>query len=235
MSFRKKIKRELVGTSDYPSNRIFTISNVITFIRLVLTIVFLYLFASDHNRYVALAIYAIAASTDWLDGQIARMTRTVSWLGKVMDPIVDRALLFSGVLGLVLRAELPVWVAVIVIARDAYLFCGNLIVKRYHKRPIDVVYTGKAATALLLIGFSFSLLGLPVVPGLRLVDSTVTFLPGLNGISVPLGLYFVYLGLIFSIVTALIYTIKGYSAIRHAIAHPEEEEDDFLNPEIIDS
>ena len=96
VGIKKKIKKELIGTSDYPSNKIFTISNFITFTRLVLTLVFLYLFVTDNNRVVAIVIYAIAASTDWMDGQIARMTKTVSWLGKVMDPICDRALLFTG-------------------------------------------------------------------------------------------------------------------------------------------
>ena len=110
VSLKKKIKKELIGTSDYPSNKIFTISNFITFTRLILTFVFLYLFITNENRYIALIIYAIAASTDWMDGQIARMTKTVSWLGKMMDPIVDRALLFTGVLGLVGRGELPIWV-----------------------------------------------------------------------------------------------------------------------------
>ena len=112
---RKKIKKELIGTSDYPSNKIFTISNFITFTRLILTGVFLYLFVTDQNRYVALAIYAIAASTDWLDGQIARMTKTVSWLGKMLDPIVDRALLFTGVVGLVARGELPLWICLAIV------------------------------------------------------------------------------------------------------------------------
>ena len=107
MGIKKKIKKELIGTSDYPSNKIFTISNIITFTRLVLTLVFLYLFVTDNNRVIAIVIYAVAASTDWMDGQIARMTKTVSWLGKVMDPICDRALLFTGVLGLVVRGELP--------------------------------------------------------------------------------------------------------------------------------
>ena len=97
VGIKKKIKKELIGTSDYPSNKIFTISNFITFTRLILTLVFLYLFVTDNNRVVAIVIYAIAASTDWMDGQIARMTKTVSWLGKVMDPICDRALLFTGV------------------------------------------------------------------------------------------------------------------------------------------
>ena len=69
MGLKKKIKKELIGTSDYPSNKIFTISNFITAIRLILTLVFLYLFINNENRYVALVIYAIAASTDWLDDQ----------------------------------------------------------------------------------------------------------------------------------------------------------------------
>ncbi len=110
---RKKIKKELIGTSDYPSNKIFTISNFITFLRLILTGVFLYFFVTDANRYVALAIYFVAASTDWLDGQIARMTKTVSWLGKMLDPVVDRALLFTGVVGLVARGELPLWICLV--------------------------------------------------------------------------------------------------------------------------
>ncbi len=233
MGLKKKIKKELIGTSDYPSNKIFTISNFITAIRLVLTGVFLYLFVTDFNRYVALVIYAVAASTDWLDGQIARMTRTVSWLGKMMDPVVDRALLFTGVLGLVARGELPLWICIVIIARDAYLFCGNLVVRRFHKRPIDVVYPGKAATALLLIGFTLMLLGMPVVDGPSLVAGPSAVLPGLDGSSEPLGIYFVYLGVAFSLATAVIYTVKGALAIKRAVEHPEEEDEDFLNPEVI--
>lgn len=235
VSLKRKIKKELIGTSDYPSNKIFTISNFITFTRLILTFVFLYLFVTNENRYIALIIYAVAASTDWLDGQIARMTKTVSWLGKMMDPIVDRALLFTGVLGLVGRGELPVWVCVLIIGRDAYLAAGNLIVRRYHKRPIDVVYTGKIATALLMSGFSLMLLGLPIVGGIQLFDASVSFMPGFNGQPVPLGIYFVYAGCAFSMITAVLYTLKGALAIKRAIQHPEEEDIDFLNPEIDDS
>ena len=233
-TIRKKIKKELIGTSDYPSNKIFTISNFITFARLILTGVFLYLFVTDYNRYVALVIYAIAASTDWLDGQIARMTKTVSWLGKMLDPVVDRALLFCGVVGLVARDELPLWICLAIVGRDIYLFLGNFVVKRYHRRPIDVVFIGKLATALLMSGFTLMLLGLPVLDGLGLVPDSVTWLPGLNGTAVPLGIYFVYAGVCCSLMTAAVYTYKGLTAIANAIAHPEEEDDDFLNPEIED-
>ena len=235
VGLKKKIKKELIGTSDYPSNKIFTISNFITAIRLVLTLVFLYLFTTNDNRYIALVIYAIAASTDWLDGQIARMTRTVSWLGKMMDPIVDRALLFTGVLGLVARGELPTWVCVVIIGRDVYLACGNAIVRRYHKRPIDVVYTGKIATALLMSGFTLMLLGLPVLDGLGWLPNSCAAFPGLNAHEAPMGIFFVYAGVAFSLLTALIYTAKGAIAVRRAQLHPEEEDDDFLNPEIEDT
>lgn len=235
MGLKKKIKKELIGTSDYPSNKIFTISNFITFTRLILTLVFLYLFVTDVNRYVALAVYAVAASTDWLDGQIARMTRTVSWLGKMMDPVVDRALLFTGVLGLVARNELPLWVCLVIIGRDAYLAVGSLIVKRYHKRPIDVVYTGKIATALLMSGFSLMLLGQPVIGGLHWLSASWTSFPGLNGSAAPLGIFFVYLGVVFSLITGVVYTCAGSLAIKRAVAHPEEEDEDFINPDIIDA
>lgn len=229
---RKKIKKELIGTSDYPSNKIFTISNFITFTRLILTGVFLYLFVTDFNRYVALVIYAVAASTDWLDGQIARMTKTVSWLGKLLDPIVDRALLFCGVVGLVAREELPLWICLAIVGRDIYLFLGNFVVKRYHKRPIDVVFVGKLATALLMSGFTLMLLGLPVLDGLCIVPDSLTWLPGLNCTPVPLGIFFVYAGVCCSLLTGLVYTVKGLQAIRNAIVHPEDEDEDFLNPDI---
>lgn len=232
---RKKIKKELIGTSDYPSNKIFTISNFITFTRLILTGVFLYLFVTDQNRYVALAIYAIAASTDWLDGQIARMTKTVSWLGKMLDPVVDRALLFTGVVGLVARGELPLWICLAIVGRDVYLFFGNFVVRHYHRRPIDVVFIGKLATALLMSGFTLMLLGMPMLDGLGLVPTSVSWLPGINDVAAPLGIYFVYAGVFCSLATGVVYTVKGIAAIRAAIAHPEDEDDDFLNPEIDDS
>ena len=234
MGVSEKIKSELIGTSDYPSNKIFTISNFITALRLVLTFVFLYLFVSGKSRFVALAVYAIAASTDWLDGQIARATRTVSWLGKTLDPIVDRALLFTGVVGLVARGELPLWICFIVIGRDIYLGIGMLIIRHFHKRPLDVVYPGKIATALLMSGFTLMLLGQPLLHGIALFPGSA-FFPGLNGSAAPLGIFFVYLGVVFSLATAVIYTVKGAQAINHAIKHPEDEDVDYRHPEIEDS
>lgn len=209
--------KDPVGTSNNPSNQIFTVANVITFCRLALTIVFLVLFVSHENRYLALACYAIAAVTDFLDGQIARRTQTVSWLGKVMDPIMDRVLLFTGVLGLMITGELPIWVAVFVIGRDAYLAVGALIVRHYRKRPIDVVYIGKVTTALLMAGFVDLLLDFPQVDGLGI--TSLSWLPGLNGTGAAVGIFFVYAGVVCSTITAIIYTVEALQVRRDAIAN----------------
>lgn len=204
-----------VGTPNNPSHQILTVANLITVCRFVLTMVFLALFVNGGNRLVALSCYAIAAITDFLDGQVARRTQTVSWLGKVMDPIMDRVLLFTGVLGLMVTGELPVWVAVFVIGRDAYLAVGALLVRRYRKRPIDVVYIGKVTTALLMAGFVDLLVGIPKVGGLGIVSAS--WLPGLNSTSAAFGIFFVYIGIICSTITAIIYTREGLAIRRKAL------------------
>ena len=200
------------GSSNNPSYQILTAANVLTLIRLVGTLVFLWVFCGEGSRMLGTVIYVLTASTDFLDGMIARATNTVSWFGKVLDPIVDRLLLFSGVLGLLIRGELPIWVAVLVFARDLYLAIGMRIVHRFHERPIDVVFIGKLTTALLMSGFSDLLLGLPVIDGLRLVS--VSWLPGLNDVAAPLGMLLVYAGCICSVITAAIYTYQGAVFIR---------------------
>lgn len=203
-----------VGSSENPSTQIFTLANVITFCRLALTILFLVLFSTGESRRLALVFYVVAAATDFLDGQIARRTQTVSWLGKIMDPIMDRVLLFTGVTGLLIVGELPVWVPVFVIGRDVYLALGGLILQRFRRRPIDVAYIGKAATALLMVGFCDLLLGLPKIEGLGLVD--VPWLPGLNSDPSVLGILFVYAGVVCSALTALLYTKEGIDILRAA-------------------
>ena len=209
-----------VGTSENPSSEVLTVANVITFSRLALTIAFLFLFAGGVHRTAALVCYVVAATTDFLDGQVARRTQTVSWLGKIMDPIMDRILLFTGVLGLLIVGDLPLWVPVFVIGRDVYLAFGGLILQHFRRRPIDVAYVGKAATALLMFGFCDLLLGAPVIGGMGLVSAP--WLPGLNDQPAALGILFVYAGVVCSLITAVVYTGEGIAIIHRARREEEE-------------
>lgn len=210
-----------LGTPNNPCNKILTIANIITFCRFLLTIAFIFLFVVYRDRTLALICYAVAASTDFLDGMVARGTQTVSWLGKIMDPIMDRFLLVSGVLGLVLTGELPVWIAVFVIGRDVYLSLGGLVLQHYRHRPIDVIFLGKLTTALFLVGFSDLLLGLPVIPGFGLFD--ISWLPGFGTQSVVLGIWFIYVAVITSTITAIIYTREAVYFILEAKAGHDVE------------
>ena len=97
---------------DEVSNRIFTVPNLISFIRLCLVPVFLVLLFNGYDL-MATFLFALAAGTDWVDGQIARRTNTVSKLGQLLDPAVDRILMIAGVAGLFLVGRLPLWLSLI--------------------------------------------------------------------------------------------------------------------------
>lgn len=209
-----------VGTPENPSDKILTLANFITLCRFVLTIVFLVLFIRQEHRTTALMCYTIAAISDFLDGWVARATQTVSWLGKVSDPIMDRVLLFIGVAGLVIVGDLPLWVAVFVVGRDLVLLGGNIYLRNWYKRPVDVIYIGKMATAFMMTGFCFLLFGLVKVTGPCLLD--VSWLPGFNGQPASIGIYMVYIGIVLSTITAVIYYRDGFALKDRIIAEQEQ-------------
>lgn len=200
------------GTPENPLHTIATVPNLITLCRLILTIVFLVLYPIPELRLPAIVIFIIAASTDWLDGQVARRTHQVSVFGKRFDPVMDRVLIFSGVLALLLAKLIPVWVAVFLVARDVYLGLGGLFLMKTRGITIDVAYIGKAATFVLMAGFAVVLLGIFEVPGLGLIESAA--LPGWGSEGVSLGMWAIYVGIVLSFSTAVVYTVRGVRALR---------------------
>ena len=144
------------------TNRIFTAANVVSFIRLCMVPVYLVLLLDGHD-ILATFIFALAASTDFIDGQLARRTHTVSRLGRLLDPAVDRALMVFGVVGLLLVGRLPVWIVALVIARDLLLIVGGAYLGARYKARVAVIFPGKVATTLLFVGFAGLLLNWPLV------------------------------------------------------------------------
>ncbi|MBU5404403.1 CDP-alcohol phosphatidyltransferase family protein [Paraeggerthella hongkongensis] len=195
------------------SDKIFTVPNVISFIRLCLVPVFFVLLMNGYNL-VATLLYALAAGTDWVDGQIARRTNQVSKLGQLLDPAVDRILMISGVLGLFLVGRLPLWIILVVVVRDLFLLVGGAcLIKRFRIR-VAVVYPGKVATTLLFIGFAGLLLNWPLLPGLGIVD--VAWLPGFNADACSWGIWFVYAGLVLALATTAYYIASALRQLREA-------------------
>lgn len=197
------------------SNRIFTVPNVISFIRLCLVPVFFVLLFNGFDLAATL-LFAIAAGTDWVDGQIARRTHQVSRLGQLLDPAVDRILMISGVVGLFAVGRLPLWIILIVIARDLLLLGGGAyLLKRWHTR-VAVIYPGKVATTLLFVGFAALLLNWPILQGLGMVDAS--WLPGFNFELYSWGIWFVYAGLLLALATTAYYVVAALIKIREAKA-----------------
>lgn len=202
----KHPKENAERAEEEVTDQIFTVSNIITFIRLCMVPLFLVLLIGGAN-VTATAVFAIAACTDFLDGQIARRTNTVSKLGRLLDPAVDRLLMIFGVLGLLLVGRLPLWIVAFVVIRDLYTLIGGVYLLKRWKVRVPVIYAGKFATTFLFVGFAFLLLNSPIVPGLPLFDCA--WLPGLDGQPYSLGIWFVYAGLLLSVFTTCYYTISG--------------------------
>jgi cardiolipin synthase len=180
------------GENEAHLQDIWTVANIITVLRLVLVPFAFAALVSDPDGIAAFILYVTAASTDWLDGQIARRTGTVTAIGKAIDPLVDRLLLASGVIGLYIVGRLPWWIVLALVARDAYLLFGAWRLEKYHLR-MPVTMIGKATTAVLMTAFSLLILGWPVLE--------------IAGQEVYLGTLFVYVGLVLSYASAAQYTV----------------------------
>jgi CDP-diacylglycerol--glycerol-3-phosphate 3-phosphatidyltransferase len=97
-----------------------TLPNQLTILRIILTPVFLYLFLSNDPLFIqiSLAIFLIAALTDWYDGWLARKFNYITDWGKFWDPLADKILTSTAFIGLVFVNLIPLWMVILIIFRD---------------------------------------------------------------------------------------------------------------------
>ena len=97
-----------------------TLPNQLTILRIILSPIFLFLFLSPEPLFkqISLAVFIIAALSDWYDGWLARKFNYISEWGKFMDPLADKILTSSAFLGFVLVGLLEWWMVVLVLIRD---------------------------------------------------------------------------------------------------------------------
>jgi cardiolipin synthase len=141
------------------SHRVLTIPNVISIVRLAGVPVFLWLVLVPEADAWALVVLFVSGLTDWLDGYLARKLHQTSALGAILDPVADRLYILSTVIGLGMRGIIPWWVAILLPARDAFLWCLVPFLRKRGYSSLPVHFLGKAATANLLYAFPLLLLG----------------------------------------------------------------------------
>ncbi len=137
--------------------RVVTAANVITAARLLGLPLFVYL-ATVGAYGIAFGVLVVVATTDWVDGYVARRFDQVTKLGRIIDPLIDRALLAVTAVTLLALGFIPWWVVALVVARDL-LVVGVGFALFKGPPTIPVSRTGKFATANLLIGVPGFLLG----------------------------------------------------------------------------
>jgi cardiolipin synthase (CMP-forming) len=141
------------------SSRVWTVPNMLSMGRLAGVPVFLWLVLGPEADGWALALLMLSGVTDWLDGYLARRLDQTSQLGQILDPVADRLYILSTVIGLAARDIIPWWVAVVLPARDAFLWCLVPFLRTRGYSSLPVHFLGKAATANLLYAFPLLLLG----------------------------------------------------------------------------
>lgn len=132
------------------TDRILTIPNVISFLRIALIPVFFALIVDPDTRFAGLVLFVAVVATDWVDGAIARSTGQVSELGKVLDPVADRLAIAAGLIALVVVEAFPLWAALLILVRDVAILVAGIVLLVKRRARIEVRYIGKVATFALM-------------------------------------------------------------------------------------
>ncbi|MET0455819.1 MAG: CDP-alcohol phosphatidyltransferase family protein [Mycobacterium sp.] len=142
-----------------PGDRVLTIPNALSVLRLLLVPVFIYVLVVGANGW-AVAILMFSGFSDWADGKIARLVdNQSSRLGALLDPAVDRIYMVVIPVALAVAGIVPWWFVIVLLARDVLLALTLPVLRSRGLTALSVTYVGKAATFALMSGFPFVLLG----------------------------------------------------------------------------
>lgn len=187
--------------ADQASDRIWTIPNVLSLLRLLGVPLFLWLMLGPHADGWAFAVLAISAVTDWLDGKLARLLNQYSRLGAMLDPVADRLYILATLFAFVARDFLPWWVAALIVGRDLVLTACLPLLRRHGYGPLEVTYIGKAATFCLLYALPMLLLA--------------KIWPAVEPVALPTSLAFLGWGLLLYLWSGALYLRQVAWAVRN--------------------
>lgn len=173
------------------SNRVFTVPNVISVLRMLTIPVFLWLVWRGEDL-IALIVLIVAVSTDFVDGVVARKLGQISKLGQFLDPFADRLFIAAVVVALAIREVVPLWLVALVVLRDVLLGLGALILSRYGAGVLPVKWMGKWATFALLSSLPLFLLS-SVLDGISVVIDLFAWAVALAGTLLYWWVGFLYL------------------------------------------
>lgn len=149
----------VTGVPGWDTDRVWTLPNVLTLLRLAGVPLTLWLIGGPQADLLAVAVLAVSGFTDWLDGYLARRWRQISRLGQMLDPVVDRLYILAVLVGLGSRGIVPWWLVVALVSRDVMIALLVPLLRTRGFSSLPVHFLGKAATFNLLYAFPLVLLG----------------------------------------------------------------------------
>ena len=153
-------QEDLDGQASPAANRILTIPNGLSVLRLLGVPVFLWLVLGPHLDAWAVVLLIASAATDWLDGKIARAFNQQSKLGETLDPAADRLYIAATLIALAVRNIIPWWLVALLAVRELMVAGAlGLLKRRLGFGTLQVSFVGKTATLCLLYAFPLLLLG----------------------------------------------------------------------------
>lgn len=173
-------------------DRILTIPNLVTFIRLVGVAVFWWVLVGRDNVVVAAWLILGIGWTDWVDGYLARKLNQVSKLGKALDPVADRLMIASAVIGGLIAGVVPAVIAIPLLVREAVMAVVAARLAARGHGVLAVRYWGKLATFLLygvIPAFYLSAAGVATW-----FMTPVAWILGVVGLALYWGVLFQYVG-----------------------------------------
>jgi len=190
---------EAERTPETVSDRVLTLPNVLSALRLVGVPVFLWLLFT-HQDIWAFVVLALSGLTDYLDGKIARRFNLVSRVGQLLDPLADRLYVLTTLVALTIRDIIPLWLLIVLVGRDLFMGVVILLLKRVGQTGLPVHFVGKAATFNLL--YAFPILLLSSVEGV------------IGDVAQPLGWAFAWWGVGLYLLAAVLYAVQAAAVIR---------------------
>ncbi|KAB1653093.1 CDP-diacylglycerol--glycerol-3-phosphate 3-phosphatidyltransferase [Pseudoclavibacter chungangensis] len=152
----------IIRAGDGPVSN-WNVPNVITIVRILLVPVFVWLLLADRDldgplRWAAGALFIVAIATDSIDGHLARSRNLVTDLGKLLDPIADKALTGTALVMLSILQELPWWVTIVILVRELGITLWRLALA--NRRVLPAGRGGKLKTVAQAVAISAALLPL---------------------------------------------------------------------------
>lgn len=153
------------------SDRVLTVPNALSALRILLVPVFLVLVLVGEDL-AAFIVIVISSLSDFLDGIIARRFGQITKLGQLLDPAADRLFIFAAVIALAVREVVPWWVVVVIVGRDVFLAVLGLVLAQRGYGPLPVHHLGKVATFALFYALPILVLG-EAFPELQVVTDPI--------------------------------------------------------------